>query len=179
MQLVTNAELAAILDEDTYTILQRHIRRLNKYIRSVKQHVSEVEQSTDLDAFSKWFIIHAVWKGPDIKDAYKQLRRLKDIQASYKYKEQQIRDTLDTRLDVDAAKRVPINECYVFENVRRRHASVTAICPFHQEKTPSFVVYQTNTFHCFGCQAHGDVIDFIMKMHGYEFGEAVRYLTGR
>lgn len=49
------------------------------------------------------------------------------------------------------------------------------LCPFHQEKTPSFTVTETRgTYHCFGCQAHGNAIDFVMAMEGLDFTDAVR-----
>ncbi len=49
-----------------------------------------------------------------------------------------------------------------------------ARCPFHDDRTPSFVVFPaTRTFHCFGCRAHGDVFTFLMRMRGIPFGDAV------
>lgn len=52
------------------------------------------------------------------------------------------------------------------------------LCPFHSEKTPSFTVSEDKDFyHCFGCNAHGDAIDFIMALHGLEFADAVRKLA--
>lgn len=48
-------------------------------------------------------------------------------------------------------------------------------CPFHNEKTPSFVVYPDG-FHCFGCGAHGDAIDFVKRLHGLSFPDALRFL---
>ena len=51
-------------------------------------------------------------------------------------------------------------------------------CPFHQEKTPSFVIYPDNSFHCFGCGANGDSIDFMKSLKGCSFGEAVAQLSG-
>jgi len=52
-----------------------------------------------------------------------------------------------------------------------------ALCPFHNEKTPSCYFYtETNTFYCFGCNEKGDVIKFIMLLYGIEFKEAVRML---
>ncbi len=51
-------------------------------------------------------------------------------------------------------------------------------CPFHNEKTPSFVVYEDQgTYHCFGCSAHGDAITFLTTLEGYSFPEAVRLLA--
>jgi DNA primase len=52
-----------------------------------------------------------------------------------------------------------------------------AICPFHAERSPSFMVNQyKQTFHCFGCGEHGDVISFIMKLKGVSFKDALVYL---
>jgi DNA primase len=54
-----------------------------------------------------------------------------------------------------------------------------ALCPFHNEKTPSFTVSDDKGFfHCFGCGAHGDVIGFVMRDEGLAFPEAVEKLAG-
>ncbi|TXH31736.1 MAG: hypothetical protein E6Q98_26670 [Rhodospirillaceae bacterium] len=53
------------------------------------------------------------------------------------------------------------------------------LCPFHQEKTPSFTVHEAKGFyHCFGCGAHGDVISFIADYHSLDFRAACRLLGG-
>jgi DNA primase len=49
-------------------------------------------------------------------------------------------------------------------------------CPFHNEKTPSFFVFADNRFKCFGCGESGDVIDFIQKLHGCSFKDALKHL---
>lgn len=51
-----------------------------------------------------------------------------------------------------------------------------AQCPYHNEKTASFKVYPDNRFHCFGCGADGDVIDFVMKQQNIPFLDAVKFL---
>src|SRR5262249_12483663 len=52
------------------------------------------------------------------------------------------------------------------------------ICPFHNEKTPSFSVHATRQFfHCFGCGESGDVFKFIQKIENITFPEAVRTLA--
>ena len=52
------------------------------------------------------------------------------------------------------------------------------LCPFHKEKTPSFTVNEEKGFyHCFGCQAHGSVFDFVMETEGLNFPEAVEKLA--
>lgn len=52
-----------------------------------------------------------------------------------------------------------------------------ALCPFHTEKTPSFVVNTgKNRFCCYGCHEYGDVVDFLQKLHGFTFPDALAYL---
>ncbi len=54
------------------------------------------------------------------------------------------------------------------------------LCPFHNERTPSFTVHEGRQFfYCFGCQTGGDVITFVRELHGYSFVEAVRHLADR
>lgn len=65
-----------------------------------------------------------------------------------------------------------------YVDLRRSGAyRMVGLCPFHQEKTPSFVVYRTdNHFYCFGCQEHGDVIKFISHVEKLTFKQAVSTL---
>jgi DNA primase len=61
----------------------------------------------------------------------------------------------------------------------KRGRDYVGLCPFHNEKTPSFnVVEDKGFFHCFGCGAHGDVIGFLMQNGGLGFREAVEQLAG-
>lgn len=54
------------------------------------------------------------------------------------------------------------------------------LCPFHNEKTPSFTVYpDTRSFYCFGCGAGGEVITFIRKIENLDFIESVKFLADR
>lgn len=53
-----------------------------------------------------------------------------------------------------------------------------AVCPFHPDKSPSLVLYPDNTYHCYGCAQHGDVIDYIAGTQNLNLGEAIRFLTG-
>ena len=53
------------------------------------------------------------------------------------------------------------------------------LCPFHKEKSPSFSVHAVRQFyHCFGCQASGDVFSFVSKIENVGFPEAVRIVAG-
>ncbi|MCQ9208097.1 MAG: DNA primase [Omnitrophica bacterium] len=62
--------------------------------------------------------------------------------------------------------------------LKRAGRNFRALCPFHQEKTPSFTVSpDKGIFHCFGCGAGGNVFNFIMKHEGLEFPQVVRMLA--
>lgn len=67
-----------------------------------------------------------------------------------------------------------------YVDLKRTGKNHKGLCPFHQEKTPSFIVTEERgTFKCFGCQEHGDAIAFIMKIEQLDFADAVRFLAKR
>ena len=67
-----------------------------------------------------------------------------------------------------------------YVNLRRRGRTLSGLCPFHSEKSPSFTVYPENqSFYCFGCGAGGDVISFIRRIENLDYMEAVRLLAQR
>jgi len=64
--------------------------------------------------------------------------------------------------------------------LKRAGVNFKALCPFHQEKTPSFIVSSNRqTFHCFGCGAGGSVFRFVMDYEHTDFPSAVRKLAAR
>src|SRR3954451_21102352 len=65
-------------------------------------------------------------------------------------------------------------------DLRRQGARYVGLCPFHEERTPSFSVEPTEKlYHCFGCGVGGDVIKFVEEKEGLGFGEAVEVLADR
>ena len=67
-----------------------------------------------------------------------------------------------------------------YVKLRRTGRTMTGLCPFHNEKTPSFVVYpDTQSFYCFGCGAAGDVIGFVRKYNNLSYIESVKQLASR
>ena len=62
--------------------------------------------------------------------------------------------------------------------LKRAGSNYKGVCPFHNEKTPSFVVSETKQiFTCFGCGATGDVIEFVKRFYNLEFSEAIEKLA--
>ena len=67
-----------------------------------------------------------------------------------------------------------------YVTLKRRGATLVGLCPFHNEKTPSFTVYSaTQSFYCFGCGAGGDAITFLKKIENLDYLDAVKTLAQR
>ncbi len=86
-----------------------------------------------------------------------------------------------TRIYADAARAkegVRLEDLVAgFVDLKRSGDVWRARCPFHDEREPSFIVYPgSQTYHCFGCQAHGDAISFLRTHEHLRFGEAVEVL---
>jgi DNA primase len=88
------------------------------------------------------------------------------------YKQQMVRLVKDTAQIVDI-----IGEHVV---LKKAGINLKGLCPFHAEKTASFIVNPVRqSFHCFGCGEGGDVFSFMMKYHRLTFPEALQELAGR
>ncbi|MEZ4503154.1 MAG: DNA primase [Dehalococcoidia bacterium] len=87
-----------------------------------------------------------------------------------------------SRVDVEQVKRRNAIADVVQRHgvrLRREGRRLVGLCPFHEDRSPSFSVYpETQSFHCFGCGASGDVIDFVRRAEGLGFREAVARLDG-
>lgn len=86
---------------------------------------------------------------------------------------------LDLRAEADRLKAAVSIASVIGETLQLKRAgrSLTALCPFHAENTPSFHVYADH-YHCFGCDAHGDVFTWLMQARGLMFLKAVEHLHG-
>jgi len=79
----------------------------------------------------------------------------------------------DTALQISRAKAFAITDLLAFNRMG------FAPCPFHNEKNASLKYYpKENRFFCYGCQVGGDSIDFVMRLKGLKFLDAVAYLNG-
>ena len=80
-------------------------------------------------------------------------------------------ETLRRRIDL-----VDVLEGHL--ELKRSGSSYKALCPFHEEKSPSFMIQKGDShYHCFGCGAHGDAIQFLMERQGFTFVEAIESLA--
>lgn len=67
-----------------------------------------------------------------------------------------------------------------YVNLKRRGKNLVGLCPFHNEKTPSFTVYPENgSFYCFGCGVGGDIFSFVRHIENLDYIDAVKQLAER
>lgn len=67
-----------------------------------------------------------------------------------------------------------------YVTLKRAGSNMTGLCPFHNEKTPSFIVFNAaQNFHCFGCGVGGDVVTFIRRVENLEYVDALKFLAKR
>ena len=80
-------------------------------------------------------------------------------------------ETIKTKVDV-------VEEIGLVVALQKSGKAFKGLCPFHNERTPSFYVFAENqSWHCFGCNEGGDVFSFVQKQQGLEFREALLYLA--
>jgi DNA primase len=80
--------------------------------------------------------------------------------------------TTITSNDIEKCRTIPIHRLVGDHRINRK---VKIQCPFHAERTGSCVLFPTGGYHCFGCGAHGNTVDFVMKLGG-TFEEAINEL---
>lgn len=88
---------------------------------------------------------------------------------------------IDRDYIAELSRRIDITELIgSYVELKRAGRMEKGLCPFHNEKTPSFYVYpETNSYFCFGCNAGGSAIDFVMHQQNLDFVEAVKFLAAR
>src|SRR5690606_25823380 len=92
-------------------------------------------------------------------------------------------DTINAGYRIDTSTLMRVREMVLSEvigrhvRLTRRGREFVGLCPFHRERTPSFTVNDDKGFyHCFGCGAHGDSIDFVMNIGNVRFIDAIEML---
>lgn len=179
--LTTRQIAEAFPEEINKTIVPRLIRQHKSTIREFEKEVKTVlrrnyDQFTEDFAYACLKILfnyESTWHTKSPWEEVKRLEAYVDVmlppppEPEGKFNEGQI----------ERARNKSILELFSFEKLRRNGQRYSAKCCFHTEKSPSFVIYSNNTYHCFGCGANGDSIKFVMQLNNMSFKEAIVYLT--
>ena len=166
--LITKKEWLSIFPEAVSYLEEDLIYQLNKYDRLVKEMESQMDMVERLNLTQEQKEFHAQVREYFIEADIKNVeRRIKDID---RYLIKNVPTNKITNEDIERAKEYDWNNLI---KLKRGFAK----CPFHNEKTASFSINKkTNHGHCFGCGWTGDTIDFIQKLEGLNFLQAVNAL---
>lgn len=179
-QYPTNQNLLEIFSEEAATMIPEKIKHWERVKRVIvrietKPFLELVNQLKDAGHRDFWKQVYAHMAG-SFNKICEHLQRLRLLQSMLNRPEIHI----DWAKNKEIAKATPITELYSFNKLRRVGRQFKACCPFpdHDDRTPSFIIYENNTFFCWGCGAGGDAITFLRKLRGYTFSEAINQLSG-
>lgn len=151
--------------------------RRYEWLKMVEKIYDEIYQEHyDCSQFTKDLILQFKVAEVDIEMYYLQkwikywylLKRFTELYPTVNFE--------DWTITVEKARSFPIESLYTGK-LKRSGSRMSGLCPFHQEKTPSFIIFDSNYFKCFGCSKFGDVIDYYIELKGISFVEAVKELV--
>ncbi len=154
--------------------LEEWAEERNKVLGTIKKKLEIISQKSAPENQWFWREILKVFCGPELLKINQNIERLKRLKMISRGR------VLKGRLneaDIERSRVVPIENLVNGQFKKVGNKSV-ALCPFHNEKTPSFYVYPENRFYCYGCGKNGDAISFIMELNGLKFPDAVKFLNG-
>ena len=164
---------------DLKDVIKTKLRTLNGHdyylTRRNEARLGRIQKLTQHESPEEWFCLeHAAAEFEEHFYIYRWQRYWLAILDNLD--PQKITSHVTQTLDIEGAKQFPIEQ--LFPNQLRQYGGrYSGLCPFHLERTPSFFIFSDNHFYCYGCNEKGDSIDFLMKLKGYDFKEAVRSLT--
>ena len=161
----------AFPEKEYERLLNRNIKRIEDSIPDFTENIETIDREYVNDEFTRWFFkqIADFYIDKQIKESYKRLTSLKKIYN--------LKNKNHIQYDVESIKKIPIEAIYEFQKIYSFGKKKKAICPFHDEDTPSFIIYPENTFYCFGCHKGGDVIKFIQYKYGLSFFDAIKFIN--
>lgn len=156
--------------------LKIEINKINTRIKNFLDHIYSLGVDSFsiyfAESFAKHFMVSELL---EYEKHLKRLQRLRSLLNPNKYK----MPFNNFQQKIDCARNYSIQELANSKlDIRKSGKNFISLCPFHNEKTPSFFIFpQSNQFHCFGCGEHGDVIKLTMTLYSVEFKEAVLMLN--
>lgn len=174
---LTDKELLVIFPEAKEIIpvkLKEYEEEKEEIIETIKKQLILIKNKTS-DEFSRYFWRQWIkaTEGADLLKTKKQITRLKRLLfvSSGKVSKNSL-----TEEQIQIALNKPI-ENLINKPLRKSGKKLVGLCPFHEEKHPSFYIYtETNSYYCFGCNQGGSAINFVKLLYGFSFREAVEYL---
>lgn len=153
---------------------------ITKTLKKIDYYNKKYVKGEDIDSlFAKFCIEHFLvnpLKG--LEKSYFLLLRLKHR----KYPPKIRNPNSITESDIERCRQVSLVRLAEDNGIilRKNGKTYSTQCPFHEERTPSFYIYEdSNRFHCFGCGKSGDIIHFIESKYGFDFITTIKFLINK
>lgn len=176
----TDQELAKIFPEAKGMIKQKideYQKQREQISKCLKEKLLATKQMTN--DFSEWF--YREWlkvnQGMELLKIDKHLARLSRQLWAFSNERRKVNGRVEQN-DIEQAIQIPLLEIANthLQKLQKRGKNWVALCPFHQEKTPSFTIFEDNYYKCFGCGEYGNTINFVRLLYGYSFQKAIKHL---
>lgn len=185
----TETDWLAVFPEAKNYIVERAVelgKQLAEKKKSLKQCSDELAQAEDNSEKQTSLIIVQALIEAEIGQLAKQLHLLTKTVHKHLSHQSSSNSAADNLLfspsEIEEARAFPLADLFERDGrlLKRSGMNFMTHCPFHDERTPSCHIYTSeNQYHCFGCEAHGNSIDYMMKLHNMTFRDSVTYLLGR
>lgn len=175
---LSDKESLAIFPEAKQTIVEKlkELEEIQKeIIEVIKKKLTIIKYRSDPENQWFWKEVVKVWEGQDLLEVDRQITRLKRL--AYISKSKTSKKGITDEM-IQQALVVPI-ESIASQHIQLRKGGkyYVGLCPFHNEKNPSFYIYpDTNSFYCYGCQKGGNIINFVELLYDFSFKETIRFL---
>lgn len=176
----TDKELLQMLPEARIVIplkITEWEQELKNVTGIIKNKLRIMRKQYTKDKWWFWREVIKKWDGKKLDEIQKHLMRLRRQLAIIQNRKE--KSSAITQEHIQQALAVSLKDIGRERlKLRRSGSNFVGLCPFHNERTPSFCIYTaTNSFYCFGCQRGGNVINFIRELEGLSFRETIIYLT--
>jgi len=180
---LTLAELYRIFPE-VKEIIPDKMRELSDLLKTTKNEIAKqvvsIKSNKDLDDDSKVFCQQWVQAtlGAKLEKILRQIQTFKTLYY-FTLPKKVLKEDRITDWQIEQASKTPIDQLITDRPLRRSGGGrFFCLCPFHEERSPSFCIYPDGGgYYCYGCGAGGNAINFAMKFYGYNFLKAVKFLT--
>jgi hypothetical protein len=180
-QKITDKEWLKIFPEAQEYCLDKKLE-LQEIIKDILSDIKNKLKLIDKKSSenNKWFWGERVmvWDGQSLTKAQKELGKIEYLISITKNKKNKSNKKLTKKMINQALNTSIVDVVGRHIKLKKVGKNLVGLCPFHNEKNPSFYVYpESNSFYCFGCQEGGNIINFIKKINNIDFKEAVKLLN--
>lgn len=163
----------SVVQEDRYWVKDRKLKYLKSKKAELEAKASKLSLAVERVGKKCQWMGESIFE--DLQLVFEELKRVDMTIYSWEHVSYDNPNKI-TMNDIARAKEFPCTD-FIGVDKEKHLGKSWAKCPFHNEKTASFCLYEDgNRFHCYGCKESGDVIDLVKKIYKHDFIKAVKFI---